>query len=90
MQIYTEYISKFDKALKALDEWTKKSPQFAEVVHEFEAQPKCASIPIAGYMLDVVQRITRYKMLMSGKYAYMYNYSHLDSKFNVFAYDKYT
>ncbi len=66
LQIYTEYISKFDKALKALDEWTKKSPQFAEVVHEFEAQPKCASIPIAGYMLDVVQRITRYKMLMTG------------------------
>ena len=65
-QIYTEYISKFDKALKTLDEWTKKSPQFAEVVHEFEAQPKCASIPIAGYMLDIVQRITRYKLLMAG------------------------
>ena len=66
LKIYTEYISKFDKALKTLEEHTKKNPVFAQVLREFERQPKCANIPLAGYMLDVVQRITRYKLLVSG------------------------
>ena len=64
-QIYTEYISKFDNALKALEE-LKKSAVFLSVLQEFESQAKCANIPIAGYMLDVVQRITRYKLLVAG------------------------
>ena len=36
-------------------------------MREFESQPKCANIPLAGYMLDIVQRITRYKLLLSGE-----------------------
>lgn len=48
-----------------LDE-QKKNPLFADMLQEFEAQPKCANIPLAGYMLDVVQRITRYKLLCAG------------------------
>ena len=67
LQLYSEYISKFDKALKTLEEVTKKNPLFAEVLHEFEAQPKCANLPLAGYMLEIVQRIPRYKMLLSGE-----------------------
>ena len=35
-------------------------------MQEFESQPKCANIPLAGYMLDVVHRITRYKLLFAG------------------------
>ena len=66
LKLYTEYISKFDKALKTLEEFTKKNPIFAQVLKEFESQPKCANIPLAGYMLDIVQRITRYKLLLAG------------------------
>ena len=67
-QLYSEYISKFDKALKTLEEVTKRNPLFAEVLHEFEAQPKCANLPLAGYMLEIVQRIPRYKLLLSGEH----------------------
>ncbi len=70
VQLYTEYISKFDKALKHLDECMKKYSLFAEVVREFEAQPKCAHLPLASYLLEIVQRIPRYKMLLSGKYVF--------------------
>ena len=66
-QIYTEYISRFDNALKTLEE-QKKNPIFAQALQEFESLPKCANIPLAGYMLDVVQRITRYKLLIAGMY----------------------
>ena len=45
----------------------KKNPLFAETVHEFEAQPKCAHLPIASYMLETVQRVPRYKLLLTGQ-----------------------
>jgi len=35
-QLYTEYISNFDKALKLLDETCKKNRAFGELVREFE------------------------------------------------------
>lgn len=64
LKLYTEYISKFSKALKTLEEAMKKSPLFADVVHEFESQPMCANLSVANYMLEVVQRIPRYKLLL--------------------------
>ena len=65
-QLYSEYISRFDKALKTLEDTTKKNLQFAKVLREFEAQPVCAHLPLAGYMLETVQRIPRYKLLLTG------------------------
>eukprot|EP00731_Ephydatia_muelleri_P001745 Em0001g1745a len=38
LQLYTEYISKFDKALKALEEAKKKYSQFAELLRDFETE----------------------------------------------------
>eukprot|EP00731_Ephydatia_muelleri_P001734 Em0001g1734a len=65
LKLYTEYISKFDKALKALEEAKKKYSQFAELLRDFETEPKCANLPLASYMLEVVQRIPRYKLLLA-------------------------
>ena len=50
-----------------MEDATKKNALFAEVLHEFEAQPKCSNLPLAGYMLEIVQRIPRYKLLLSGE-----------------------
>ena len=38
LQLYTEYISNFDKALKLLDESCKKNRAFGELVKEFEVK----------------------------------------------------
>lgn len=65
LKIYSEFISRFDKALKTLEEATKKNLQFARLLREFEAQPACAQLPLAGYMLETVQRIPRYKLLLT-------------------------
>jgi hypothetical protein len=66
LKIYSEFISRFDKALKTLEETTRRNPQFARVLREFEAQPACGRLPLAGYMLETVQRIPRYKLLLTG------------------------
>ena len=36
LQLYTEYISNFDKALKVLEESCRKNRAFGELVREFE------------------------------------------------------
>ena len=36
LQLYTEYISNFDKALKLLEDSCKKNRAFGELVKEFE------------------------------------------------------
>ena len=67
LQLYSEYIANFDHALKTLDELQKKSSLFAQVLREFESEPRCNNLPVAGYLLETVQRIPRYKLLMAGK-----------------------
>ena len=65
-QLYSPYISNFDKALKTLEEHSKRNPLFAQVVKEFEIEPKCNNLTVAAYLLETVQRIPRYKLLLSG------------------------
>ena len=64
--MYSQYISNFDTALKTLDEQQKKNSLFAHVVKEFEAETKCANLTVAAYLLETVQRIPRYKLLLAG------------------------
>ena len=34
---------------------------------EFEIEPKCNNLTVAAYLLETVQRIPRYKLLLAGK-----------------------
>jgi len=36
VQLYTEYVKKFDHAVTTLNQWLKKSPKFAAVVEELQ------------------------------------------------------
>jgi FYVE/RhoGEF/PH domain-containing protein 5/6 len=65
LKLYSQYISNFDTALKTLEEQQKKNHLFAQVVKEFELEPKCANLTVAAYLLETVQRIPRYKMLLA-------------------------
>ena len=64
IKAYTPFISNFDNALKLLDELTKKNNNFAQFLAAFHALPKCFSLPVSAHLLDVVQRIPRYKLLL--------------------------
>ena len=52
--------------MKTLEDQQKRSSLFSQVLREFEAEPKCAHLPVAGYLLETVQRIPRYKLLLTG------------------------
>lgn len=65
--MYSQYISNFDTALKTLEEQQKKNSLFSQVIKEFELEPKCANLTVAAYLLETVQRIPRYKLLLAGE-----------------------
>ena len=67
IQLYSPYISNFDRALKTLEEQSKKNPVFAQMTKEFEMEPKCNNLTVAAYLLETVQRIPRYKLLLAGR-----------------------
>jgi FYVE/RhoGEF/PH domain-containing protein 5/6 len=64
LKLYVHYISKFDSATKALTELSKKDKKFEAALKKFEASPACASLSVSNHMLEPVQRIPRYRMLL--------------------------
>ena len=64
IKAYTPFISNFDNSLKLLDELSKKNNNFAQFLAAFNSLPKCGSLPVSAHLLDVVQRIPRYKLLL--------------------------
>ncbi|KJE91123.1 hypothetical protein CAOG_08593 [Capsaspora owczarzaki ATCC 30864] len=64
LKMYTSYIRNFDGAISAVDEWTKKSTAFANLVKQCEANPACRNLMLKACLLEPVQRIPRYKLLL--------------------------
>ncbi|XP_019855450.1 PREDICTED: nascent polypeptide-associated complex subunit alpha, muscle-specific form-like isoform X2 [Amphimedon queenslandica] len=65
LKMYSQYISNFDTALKTLEEQQKKNSLFSQVIKEFELEPMCSNLTVAAYLLETVQRIPRYKLLLA-------------------------
>jgi hypothetical protein len=51
-----------------LSEWRKKSPGFAAALTECEKMPECANLNLSAFLLEPVQRIPRFRMLLAGAY----------------------
>lgn len=62
---YSEFISQFNDTLKLLNELSKKNKEFNQLLITFQSRPQCGSLPISAHLLAVVQRIPRYKLLLS-------------------------
>ncbi|XP_057296896.1 FYVE, RhoGEF and PH domain-containing protein 4-like isoform X2 [Hydractinia symbiolongicarpus] len=62
--LYTEFVKNFDKATSTLNHWIKKSPKFAAVVEELQKRPECENLSLQHHMLEPVQRVPRYKLLL--------------------------
>eukprot|EP00118_Oscarella_pearsei_P008828 m.47459 g.47459 ORF g.47459 m.47459 type:complete len:943 (+) comp33789_c0_seq1:49-2877(+) len=64
LKMYAAYTAQFEEAMKALDEWRRKESRFATLLKEFQAKPECRNLAISHFMLEPVQRIPRYKLLL--------------------------
>lgn len=64
LKMYAEYVRNFDKAMELLKQWTDRSPQFKAIIQEIQKQEVCGSLTLQHHMLEPVQRVPRYEMLL--------------------------
>ncbi|XP_068615873.1 FYVE, RhoGEF and PH domain-containing protein 4-like, partial [Brachionichthys hirsutus] len=64
LKMYAEYVSNFDQAMELVKQWTDRSPQFKAILQEIQSQEACGFLTLQHHMLEPVQRIPRYEMLL--------------------------
>ncbi|XP_065657046.1 FYVE, RhoGEF and PH domain-containing protein 2 isoform X3 [Hydra vulgaris] len=62
--LYTDFVKNFDNSVSTLNYWLKKSPKFATAVELIQMHPQCESLGLQHHMLEPIQRIPRYKLLL--------------------------
>ncbi|XP_005101422.1 FYVE, RhoGEF and PH domain-containing protein 1 [Aplysia californica] len=64
LKMYTEYIRNYNNAMNLINQWMEKSTRFAAIIHEIQKEPECRGLSLLDHMLDPIQRIPRYELLL--------------------------
>ncbi|XP_037734543.1 FYVE, RhoGEF and PH domain-containing protein 4 isoform X3 [Chelonia mydas] len=64
LKMYGEYVKNFDNAMELVKMWTERSPLFKSIIQDIQTQKVCGSLTLQHHMLEPVQRIPRYEMLL--------------------------
>ncbi|XP_036390023.1 faciogenital dysplasia isoform X1 [Megalops cyprinoides] len=64
MKMYGEYVKNFDRAMDLVNTWTQRHSQFKSVVQNIQKQDVCGNLTLQHHMLEPVQRIPRYELLL--------------------------
>ncbi|KAJ8370198.1 hypothetical protein SKAU_G00102260 [Synaphobranchus kaupii] len=64
LKMYGEYVKAFDRATELINTWMEKSPRFEELVLDIQKREESGSLTLQHHMLEPVQRIPRYEMLL--------------------------
>ncbi|XP_067346503.1 FYVE, RhoGEF and PH domain-containing protein 4-like isoform X1 [Channa argus] len=64
LRMYADYIRNFDQAMALVTTWTGRSPVFRTLIQEIQRQDVCGSLTLQHHMLEPVQRVPRYEMLL--------------------------
>ncbi|TRY64570.1 hypothetical protein DNTS_033869 [Danionella cerebrum] len=64
LRMYAEYVKNFDSGMDLLKQWTERSPQFNAIIQDIQSQEVCGNLSLQHHMLEPVQRVPRYEMLL--------------------------
>ncbi|XP_055455108.1 FYVE, RhoGEF and PH domain-containing protein 4 isoform X2 [Psammomys obesus] len=64
LKMYGEYVKGFDNAVELVKTMTERVPQFKSVTEEIQKQKICGNLTLQHHMLEPIQRIPRYEMLL--------------------------
>ncbi|KAK1906948.1 FYVE RhoGEF and PH domain containing protein 4 [Dissostichus eleginoides] len=64
LRMYANYVRNFDQAMELVRTWTERSSAFRNIVQEIQSQEECGSLTLQHHMLEPVQRVPRYEMLL--------------------------
>ncbi|GFR87916.1 FYVE, RhoGEF and PH domain-containing protein 2-like [Elysia marginata] len=62
--MYSQYIAGFDNVMKLIDQWTKKSSKFSNIIKTVQELPECGNLSLQHHMLEPIQRVPRYELLI--------------------------
>lgn len=68
-KMYAVYTTNYDTAMRLIDEWSTKSPEFAGVVQEIQRRPQSCLLTLQHHMLEPIQRLPRYELLLKSALA---------------------
>ncbi|XP_058860883.1 FYVE, RhoGEF and PH domain-containing protein 2-like isoform X1 [Acipenser ruthenus] len=64
LKMYGQYVCCFDRAMDLITTWMEKSPRFEEIVLDIQKREACGNLTLQHHMLEPVQRVPRYEMLL--------------------------
>uniref|UniRef100_A0A4W6DYL1 FYVE, RhoGEF and PH domain containing 4b n=1 Tax=Lates calcarifer TaxID=8187 RepID=A0A4W6DYL1_LATCA len=64
MRMYADYVRNFDQAVELVRTWTERSSAFRNIIQDIQSQEVCGSLTLQHHMLEPVQRVPRYEMLL--------------------------
>ena len=63
-KLFTAYITEFQEMSEHFSNCSKNHPKFKKASEEFQKSPKCKSLRILDYLLQPIQRLPRYRLLL--------------------------
>ncbi|KAM9845915.1 FYVE, RhoGEF and PH domain-containing protein 4-like [Aulostomus maculatus] len=64
LRMYADYVRNFDQAMELVRTWTERSSTFRNIIHDVQSLEVCGSLTLQHHMLEPVQRVPRYEMLL--------------------------
>ncbi|XP_061474189.1 FYVE, RhoGEF and PH domain-containing protein 3 isoform X2 [Rhineura floridana] len=64
LKMYGEYVKNFDRAMDMVNTWMQRSSPFKDVIQNIQKQEICGNLTLQHHMLEPVQRIPRYELLL--------------------------
>ncbi|XP_037540534.1 FYVE, RhoGEF and PH domain-containing protein 1 [Nematolebias whitei] len=64
LKMYGEYVKNFDQAMELVNTWMERSSQFKAIIQEIQKEERCGNLTLQHHMLEPVQRIPRYELLL--------------------------
>nr|XP_019947720.1 PREDICTED: FYVE, RhoGEF and PH domain-containing protein 4-like isoform X2 [Paralichthys olivaceus] len=64
LRMYADYVRNFDQAMELLRTWIERSTAFRSIIQDIQSQEACGSLTLQHHMLEPVQRVPRYEMLL--------------------------
>ncbi|TKS91006.1 FYVE, RhoGEF and PH domain-containing protein 4 [Collichthys lucidus] len=64
LRMYADYVRNFDQSMELVRTWTERSSAFRNIIQDIQSQEVCGSLSLQHHMLEPVQRVPRYEMLL--------------------------
>ncbi|XP_064632651.1 FYVE, RhoGEF and PH domain-containing protein 4-like isoform X4 [Lineus longissimus] len=64
LKMYSEYVKNYDTGTTLITNWCQKCPRFKAIIDELQSLPECGHLALQHHMLNPIQRVPRYELLL--------------------------